>query len=244
LHTAGPQKESLRSALDELGEETVKEMYGRRSEVALRIRMLNREEKIQEGLKRWLRKMEEAISRSLQSPNSSSSPPSISASNESQAGAYDSLLASYQYARSLLTILEDGSVTYDGTLSSSLARIILAQNTIDQLVEELTGETQRRLELERLLPLSGQSPPSACAVPIHDGVFGSPSESIDSTGKLHTNENGFHLPVVDIKSKFKPPSLPVPDMKLVFFFTRVTCTFHRCYITNSSCTTGGTCGGL
>lgn len=194
----------------------MKEMYGRRSEVALRIRMLNREEIFQEGLKRWLRKMEEAISRSLQSPNSSSSSPSISASSESQARAHDALLASSQDARILLTILEDGPVTDDGTLSSSLARIIMAQNAIDQLVDELTGETQRRLELERLLPFASQSPASACAVPIHDGVIGSPSESIDSTHKVYTNENGFHPPVIDIKPKLKPPSLPLPDMKLVF----------------------------
>jgi hypothetical protein len=213
LHIAESQNERLRSALDELGGEMMKEMYGRRSEVALRIRMLNREQRIQEGLKRWLRKMEEAISRSLQSPNSSFSPSSISASNESQAGARDALLASSQEARILLTILEDGPVTDDGTLSSSLARIIMAQDTIDQLVEELTGETQRRLELERLLPLSGQSPASACVVPIHDGVVGSPSESID---KVHTKENGFHPPVIDIEPKLKPPRLPIPDMKFVF----------------------------
>lgn len=216
LHTAESQNERLRSALDELGGEMMKEMYGRRSEVALRIRMLNREEKIQEGLKRWLRKMEEAISRCLQSSNSSSSPSSMSASNESQAGAHDALLASSQDARILLNVLEDGPVTDDGTLSSSLARIIMAQNTIDQLVEELTGETQRRLELERLLSLAGQSPALACAIPIHDGVVGSPSKSINSTDKVHNNENGFHPPVIDIKPKLKPPSLPLPDMKGVF----------------------------
>lgn len=214
LHTAESQNEHLRSALDELGGEMMKEMYGRRIEVALRIRMLNREEKIQEGLKRWLRKMEEAVSRSLQTPNSSSSPSSISASNESQAGAHDLLLASSQDARILLTILEDGPVTDDGTLSSSLARIIMAQNTIDQLVEELTGETQRRLELERLLPLAGQTPASACAIPIHDDVVGSPSESINSTDKVHTNINGLDPPVIDINPKLKPPSLPLPDMKV------------------------------
>ncbi|KAG6911401.1 hypothetical protein DXG01_016498 [Tephrocybe rancida] len=60
LQASETQAETLRRALDELGGELAKEAFGRRREVALRIRMVNREEKLRSELERWLLRAEEA----------------------------------------------------------------------------------------------------------------------------------------------------------------------------------------
>ncbi|KAG6845273.1 hypothetical protein H0H87_011682 [Tephrocybe sp. NHM501043] len=60
LSASQSQAEALRRALDELGGELAKEAFGRRREVALRIRMVNREEKLRAELERWVLRAEEA----------------------------------------------------------------------------------------------------------------------------------------------------------------------------------------
>ncbi|KAG6864679.1 hypothetical protein C0991_007921 [Blastosporella zonata] len=60
LQASEAHTETLRSALDEIGGELAKEAFGRRREIALRIRMVNREEKLRTQLERWVLKAEDA----------------------------------------------------------------------------------------------------------------------------------------------------------------------------------------
>ena len=137
LRSAENTIERLRTSLDELGKEIMKETYGRRREVALRIRLLGREEKMLEGLRRWLRKGEEAVSDTENEVG------------ESHSRVRAVLLGMTQDARILLEGLDDGLVTDSASLSGSLARVVLAQALADGLVEELKMETARRMDLEQ-----------------------------------------------------------------------------------------------
>ena len=142
--------ERLRTSLDELGREIMKETYGRRREVALRVKQLGREEKMLEGLRRWLRKGEEAVS-------------DIKNEDEaSQSRVRAALLGMTQDARILLESLDDGLVTDSASLSGSLARVVLAQGLADGLAEELKMETARRMALEKaiLQEVQDASPPT------------------------------------------------------------------------------------
>jgi hypothetical protein len=149
LRSAENTIERLRTSLDELGRDIMKEAYGRRREVALRVKLLGREEKMLEGLRRWLRKGEEAVS---------------DAENEvenSQSRVRAALLGMTQDARILLESLDDGLVTDSTSLSGSLARVVLAQGLVDGLVEELVIETAKRMDVEKAILHEGQvtSPP-------------------------------------------------------------------------------------
>ncbi|KAF5378353.1 hypothetical protein D9615_008769 [Tricholomella constricta] len=123
------QSEKLRQALDELGGEMAKEAYCRRREVALRIRMVNREEKLREELERWVLRAEEALERKNAEPQ----------------GVQDRMILD---ARAILSDTLGGS---SSTSSGSVARLITAQNAVESLTAELELETTRRLELEKLL---------------------------------------------------------------------------------------------
>lgn len=132
LRSSEANVERLRSALDELGADILKETYGRRREVALRIRMVNREEKIREDLERWLLRAEETLER------------------DGEAG----LAVSHKMvhsARELLSSLLDGPSSSLSTSSGSLARLILATSAVEEMSKELEVETTKRLHLERLL---------------------------------------------------------------------------------------------
>ena len=151
LRSAENTIERLRASLDELGRDIMKETYGRRREVALRVKLLGREEKMLEGLRRWLRKGEEAAS------------DSENEAENSHSRVRAALLGMTQDARILLECLDDGLVTDSASLSGSLARVVLAQGLVDGLVEELKIETARRMDLEKAILQEEQvtSPPIA-----------------------------------------------------------------------------------
>ena len=150
LRSAEDTIERLRTSLDELGRDIMKETYGRRREVALRVKLLGREEKMLEGLRRWLMKGEEVTS---------------DVENEaeiSQSRVRAAMLGMTQDARILLESLDDGLVTDTASLSGSLARVVLAQGLVDGLVEELKVETARRMDLEKAIlqeQVTSSSPP-------------------------------------------------------------------------------------
>jgi hypothetical protein len=148
LRSAENTIERLRTSLDELGRDIMKETYGRRREVALRVKLLGREEKILEGLRRWLRKGEEAVSDAKNE------------ADDSQRRIRAALLGMTQDARILLESLDDGVTTDSASLSGSLARVVLAQGLADGLVEELKVETARRMDLEKgILQEQDTTPP-------------------------------------------------------------------------------------
>ncbi|KAF9524456.1 hypothetical protein CPB83DRAFT_897854 [Crepidotus variabilis] len=145
LRSLEDQNEHLRTSLDDLGGEVMKEKYGRRREVALRIRMGGREERIAEGLRRWLRRGDEALRRIDQARNESSPP----TNDESLHTAYEALLVMSQDAHILLARLEDGGADEETALSLSgtKAREMMARFGLEGLLDELRVETQQRLIL-------------------------------------------------------------------------------------------------
>ncbi|KAF4615711.1 hypothetical protein D9613_012505 [Agrocybe pediades] len=132
------QNASALRALDELGGELMKESYGRRREVMLRIRMNGREERVVEGLRRWVRRGDELLGRLSHT----------SSEEETQASF---LLDMAQHARILLEGLEDGVLDEQTALSisGSKARQILVSDGLERLLDELRDEKERRIGLEK-----------------------------------------------------------------------------------------------
>ncbi|TFK36456.1 hypothetical protein BDQ12DRAFT_737033 [Crucibulum laeve] len=127
LQASQATERRLRDALDELGGEIMKETYGRRREVALRIRMVGREEKTHEALRRWIRRSEEALARGEQN---------------------EPLMTMVQDARILMESLE-GPVVESWAVSGSMGRVLSSQIAVEGLVEELQAEVAKRIEIER-----------------------------------------------------------------------------------------------
>ena len=127
------EAERVRSALDELTEDIAREAFGRRREVALRLAFLGREEGLAEGLRRWVRGAKEAIERT---------------SDEAVLG--EAFAKAIARAEVLLDTL-NGQPTVEGTEVGSIARLVLAQDTVASLTQELQTETIRRLTTERKL---------------------------------------------------------------------------------------------
>lgn len=102
--------------------------------------MLGREEQLRESLNRWFRRAEEG----LQKINV----------EDGEVGTKRSYERMVDDARELLDILDgdhSNPIASSSYSSGSLARVIAAQSTVDMLVEELQAETERRLELERIV---------------------------------------------------------------------------------------------
>ncbi|TFK67113.1 hypothetical protein BDN72DRAFT_115225 [Pluteus cervinus] len=128
------EADELRNAVEELGGEMLKEIYGRRREVALRIRIIGREEQLQEQLNRWIRKGEDSLDRQEAAP----SPDHVKWLHE---------------AKYILFTLGGPSEPAESNASGSLMRIIAAEVAVESLAQELQAETTRRLELEKHLIL-------------------------------------------------------------------------------------------
>lgn len=159
----------LRDALDELTEDISRETFGRRREIALRLKFVNREEQIVEALRGLSRRIDEG-QRRLSTLEAVSEGNHLSdAAREFLCTLLDEaagLLASVEHCdpKALLAIAPDNS---NGRASSSLARVIASEETVTALVEELERETERRLDLERRLG---------------DGISLGSSEASEATG--------------------------------------------------------------
>ena len=146
----------------------MKESYGRRREIALRLRMVNREEKLSEGLERWVLRAEEDLARD----------------SDGSQSILEKMLAD---ARTFL--LETlGGASRDS--SGPLARSIVVQNAFDTLAQELEREKAQRLEYEKAyvlsqLAFSKQHRPEKAA----DGLASEPTTpSAGSSLSATTNE--------------------------------------------------------
>ncbi|KAJ3521556.1 hypothetical protein NM688_g9001 [Phlebia brevispora] len=137
LHSERRQAEKLRHALDELSEDISREAFGRRREISLRLAFLTREEGLAESLRRWLRKSREAFDRSFSSEGADK--------DQSLREMYDRIL---REAEELLETLNGHS---EDSSSGTVARFLLAQDSVSSLTRELQHETERRLEAERRL---------------------------------------------------------------------------------------------
>ncbi|KAG6867578.1 hypothetical protein C0993_000946 [Termitomyces sp. T159_Od127] len=132
LQASTTQTETLRRVLDELGGELAKEAFGRRREVALRIRMVNREEKVHGELERWVLKAEEAQGHARTAGGAGEGDGRL----ERMVGA----------ARKLL----EG--TFGGE-DGEVGRVTVAEAAVRELTMELETEMARRLELEKIVAL-------------------------------------------------------------------------------------------
>ncbi|OJT06112.1 hypothetical protein TRAPUB_3047 [Trametes pubescens] len=137
------ETDRLRSALDELTEDIAREAFGRRREVSLRLAFLGREENLAENLRRWLRRARESFDRTA---------------GGSDDGGLDAIVLKEAFSRAMLDaegLLEllnsQPSAEDDQSPSGSVARLVLAQDTVSSLTHELQEETVRRLRTERKL---------------------------------------------------------------------------------------------
>ncbi|KAG9016917.1 hypothetical protein FRB93_009447 [Tulasnella sp. JGI-2019a] len=164
----------LRDALDELTEDISRETFGRRREIALRLKLVSREEQVAEALRTLVRRLEEGCGRLSMDEDGT----------ESYTAASQNLLSTISKdAAGLLQALDGGNVhrvddgenTQAGSLDGSLARVIASEETVTTLVMELERETERRLTLERRLGeyLSGGGSSSSAG----DPGFGIPTPS-------------------------------------------------------------------
>ncbi|KZT23990.1 hypothetical protein NEOLEDRAFT_1117271 [Neolentinus lepideus HHB14362 ss-1] len=127
------QSDRLRTALDELSEDIYRETYGRRREVSLRLALLSREETIMEGLRRWSRRTQELLARTALADPSQVE------------GAFEKIL------RAVAALLNEVEGTPDVAkmVPASVARILAAQDAVNNLVKELQVEMAKRWEAER-----------------------------------------------------------------------------------------------
>ena len=143
----------LRDILDQLTEDISRETFGRRREVALRLRGVIREERMNEVLSTWLRRAEEHRARVsiAVEPSSSDSPSELSTTLDHMIEDAHVLRASLSHA--------DDSIS-DSSGGTSWERVVLAEHTCRSLLSELQEETQKRMALTRTIGenLSGSAP--------------------------------------------------------------------------------------
>ena len=131
------QSSRLRDVLEEATEDLAREAYGRRREISLRLAVVGREDQLVEALRRWVRRTQETRARD----------------DIPMEQRLDSVVSD---AGDLLALV-DGAAPREadtqgtGISTGSVARVIAAQDTVSVLVEELQMETERRMQLERVL---------------------------------------------------------------------------------------------
>jgi hypothetical protein len=166
--------ERLRLALDELSEDISREMYGRRREISMRIAHLGREENLAESFRKWYRKSNESYQHVAES--------------EDTQHVLNAFRLVVDGSGALLDTL-NGRPALEDTSPASLARILVAQDTVNALVRELQVETDKRMSLTRqlahiheappLLPVRAQIEESAISEPTHTTPPPSSSPSVD-----------------------------------------------------------------
>jgi hypothetical protein len=154
--------ERLRGALDELAGEMAKEGFGRRREVALRLAMLEREERLKELLAGWARKFKERSSSLSEVTNDSEHAKLLE-------GALDQAEALVQRIDVVSTRNSQTDST-DGSL-----RISMALLEVKNILARLDQETLRNLQLEKQLAArSKEQVPGPQPQPALDDVQNTP----------------------------------------------------------------------
>ncbi|KAK7030418.1 hypothetical protein VNI00_014162 [Paramarasmius palmivorus] len=162
LHAADATSERLRMTLDELGRDIIREAFGRRREIALRLRLVTREQVLNDGLEKLVRRVAEAVDR-----------------NTEPALVLQRILDD---ARGLLASI-NGEEFLDGS-EGSLARVIAAESAVRGLAEELKIEMTRRLQVETKISghaLNGHAQQYHRATPSQDQEKGLPEVPLASS---------------------------------------------------------------
>ncbi|KAG1782393.1 hypothetical protein EV702DRAFT_1064081, partial [Suillus placidus] len=175
-HAHMAENARLRDALEELGEEVTREVYGRRREVALRLALLAREEALGEALRRWVRRAQEGIRRCA----------------DADSQMYATFERAVKDAESLLTALDAEVALGDGSLVTGvLGRLVLAKDAVMRMSEEVGVEVGRRVAAERRLSLGIGSPDEV----VHEQTIADQGTPIDVTEQsAHTQDTNTDIP--------------------------------------------------
>uniref|UniRef100_D8Q000 GPI inositol-deacylase n=1 Tax=Schizophyllum commune (strain H4-8 / FGSC 9210) TaxID=578458 RepID=D8Q000_SCHCM len=185
----------LRDALDELGRDAMREAFGRRREVALRMQIIAQQEVIRGHLVRLVQNVGESMRR-----------------GETGVEVLSRLL---EDAQGLVEQLDGRKQdVHEGEMSAgSVQRILAAQHAVDSLVEELQAETTRRIQLETLLPTTSS------ALGLQGGDSASPSlitplsldMALPGEASTPTGIASAILPSVALASAILPPVPGLPS---------------------------------
>ncbi|KXN84841.1 hypothetical protein AN958_12067 [Leucoagaricus sp. SymC.cos] len=139
LNTLHSHNARLLSAVDDLGNEVLKESFGRRQEVRMRIRLVGREERVLESLRRWLRRAEERL---------------VKIGSDEEREVVTEMI---QDAKILIDNLDsplenqEPGLPFTAPVSGSLARLITIQSAVNDLVQDLQAEQTCRIAAERMV---------------------------------------------------------------------------------------------
>lgn len=194
--------EKLRDTLDELGKDVMRETFGRRREVALRIRLLTREEAFQEELRRLVSRAQNSLDRSED---------------------VDTLKLVLQKvvddAYNILTRLDHPGLESSSPepISGSLARLVSTQSAVAMLTEELHNITTRNVELERVCAVNSEG-----VQPVHIAT----DKSVKSKKKLPEVPSNPELNHATPQRSPTPPNSLLADGKGLVDGTAVIRTEH------------------
>ncbi|KAJ2919876.1 hypothetical protein MD484_g620, partial [Candolleomyces efflorescens] len=152
LQASQASLERFQTALDELGGDIMRESFGRRNEVALRIKLVEREERVSEQLEKWVQRAAEERERS--------------AHGDDDHGVLEGMI---REAKLILASLNapptlppplllqdeedavDSKATETTQVTATLGRLVIAQYLVDQLKDELQYELSCKLRLRRMV---------------------------------------------------------------------------------------------
>lgn len=155
LQSSQATSDKLRTTLDELGKDIMRESYGRRREIALRLKFVVREEALQEALGRWIRKGKELLNQEDDEHLSRQSLEKLL----SDARAVYAVLDTPSASISPLPPVSDLEYSPYSAPTGSLARIIAIEASVNSLAEELHLQISRRQELELAVATNESLPP-------------------------------------------------------------------------------------
>ncbi|KAJ4489286.1 hypothetical protein C8J55DRAFT_504799 [Lentinula edodes] len=154
LQSSQATSDKLRTTLDELGKDIMRESYGRRREIALRLKFVVREEALQEALGRWIRKGKELLNQEHEHISRQSLEKLLS-----DARAVYAVLDTPSASISPLPPVSDLEYSPYSAPTGSLARIIAIEASVNSLAEELHLQISRRQELELAVATNESLPP-------------------------------------------------------------------------------------
>ena len=229
LATEQRQSARLRDVLDEATEQLARETYGRRREIALRLAVVGREDQLAEALRRWVRRAQETCAKD-----------DVPVIQRLDAVVYD---ACELLGRVDGVTREDMGVTLEPGIGS-VARIVAAQDAVRMLVEELQVETERRMQLERVLgralvdddghiiPPELSTPPSAVKSTTIETEAASEVVKVDvatspiclsPSQEVHVTET----PSEDVSLGLRPAELSIVSLQTELHIPTTVATLHH-----------------
>ncbi|KIJ44251.1 hypothetical protein M422DRAFT_168269 [Sphaerobolus stellatus SS14] len=212
----------LRDAMDQLTEDVSRETFGRRREVALKLRCLVREEMTFETLRAWIRRAEESRSKLTEDR---------SVSSDHLLSILDRML---EDARNVLVSL---TVEGDSFKTESWGRIVLAEQTCTSLMAELSRETESRLHFAKLVTLDAKSPPTKEIAPPNLEPSGRASQDSTSDPEI-TSNNHSHGQVTPDSEVISPAQTYINDSDQLKYISQryepLQKSFRDCHLSLSS----------